>query len=388
MSEGESCLVRVMTVFGTRPEAIKVAPVVMELKRASDFETIVCVTAQHREMLDQVLDHFGITPDFDLNIMQPRQSLSQILTRALAGLEEAIAAAKPDIILVHGDTATTFAGSLAAFYAHTKVGHIEAGLRSFDKWFPYPEEVYRRLTGVVTDVHFAPTAVSRANLLREGVDPQGIFVTGNSVIDALLWTVRKDYRFSDPHLADIGRDGRPIIVVEAHRRENWGQPMRDIAGALRDIVTALPEVELAVSAHLNPEAGAVQRAALAGLDRVHIFDPLTYPEWSNLMARARLIISDSGGLQEEAPALGVPVLVCRGVTERPEAIDAGTVRLVGTDRQRIVSEATRLIRDDAAHAAMAHAANPYGDGHTSARIVEALRYHFGLRRERPEDYRP
>lgn len=377
-----------MTVFGTRPEAIKVAPVVMALKQhADEFETVVCVTAQHREMLDQVLEHFRITPDYDLNLMQPRQTLSQILTRAVAGLETAIADAKPDIILVHGDTATTFAGSLAAFYARTKVGHIEAGLRSFDKWFPYPEEVYRRLTGVVTDVHFAPTSVSRANLMREGVNPEAIFVTGNSVIDALFWTVRKDYRFSDPRLNAIDAGGRQVIVVEAHRRENWGQPMRDIAAALRDIVTTLPEVELVVSAHLNPEAGAVQRQALAGLERVHIFDPFTYPEWSNLMARARLIISDSGGLQEEAPALGVPVLVCRDVTERPEAVEAGTVRLVGTDRERIVSEATRLIRDEAAHRAMAHAVNPYGDGHTSEHIVQALRHHFGLRQDRPADYR-
>lgn len=382
-------MVRVMTVFGTRPEAIKVAPVVLALKQhADEFETVVCVTAQHREMLDQVLDQFGIVPDHDLNIMQPRQTLAQILTRALAGLEQAIADAKPDIILVHGDTATTLAGSLAAFYAHVKVGHIEAGLRSHDKWFPYPEEVYRRMTGVVTDIHFAPTAVSRANLTREGVSPDSIFVTGNSVIDALLLTVKPDYRFADQRLADIGRDGRKVIVVEAHRRENWGQPMRNIAAALREIVTTLPEVELAVSAHLNPEAGAVQREALAGLPRVHLFDPLTYPEWSNLMARAHLIISDSGGLQEEAPALGVPVLVCREVTERPEAIAAGTVKLVGTDRATIVGEATRLVRDPEAHRAMAQAVNPYGDGRTSERIVQALRYHFGLRPDRPADYAP
>jgi UDP-N-acetylglucosamine 2-epimerase (non-hydrolysing) len=380
-------VIKVMAVFGTRPEAIKVAPVVMALRQHPDeFETQVCVTAQHREMLDQVLTHFGLTPDYDLNIMQPRQSLAQILTRALAGLEQVLAEAKPDIVLVHGDTATTFAGSLAAFYAHTQIGHIEAGLRSFDKWFPYPEEVYRRLTGVIADVNLAPTSVSRGNLLREGARPESIYVTGNSVIDALLWTVSRDYRFADPRLTALTTSGRKLIVVECHRRENFGQPMRDIAGALRDIVTSLPDVELVVSAHLNPEAGAVQRAALEGLDRVHIFDPFTYPEWSNLMAHARLIISDSGGLQEEAPALGVPVLVCRDVTERPEAVAAGTVKLVGTDRARIVAEATALVSDAAAHAAMAHAANPYGDGKTSERIVEALRCHFGLRSDRPVDW--
>lgn len=382
-------MVRVMAVFGTRPEAIKVAPVVRALRQhADEFHTVVCVTAQHREMLDQVLQHFEIVPEYDLNIMQPRQSLSQILTRALAGLAEAIADAQPDIVLVHGDTATTFAGSLAAFYARVKVGHIEAGLRSFDKWFPYPEEVYRRLTGVVADLHFAPTAVSRANLLHEGVNADSIFVTGNSVIDALLWTVRPDYRFADERLNAIDFRGRKVVLVEAHRRENWGQPMRDIAAALRDLVTSLPEVELVVSAHLNPEAGAVQREALAGLPRVHIFDPFTYPEWANLMARAHLIISDSGGLQEEAPTLGVPVLVCRDVTERPEAVEAGTVKLVGTARERIVREATLLVRDEAAHRSMARAANPYGDGRTSERIVQALRYHFGLRPDRPADYCP
>ncbi len=383
---------KVLVVFGTRPEAIKLAPVVHALGRDPAFEPVVCVTAQHREMLDQVLDHFSIVPHHDLDIMEPRQSLTRVTVKSLEGLETVLARERPAMVLVHGDAAAAFAGSLAAFYQKIPVGHVEAGLRTYRRYEPFPEEMYRRLADVVSELHFAPTPVARQNLLREGVPAAGIHVTGNTVIDALLATVRPGYRFSDPGVAGAveaaSAAGRRVILVECHRRENWGRPMDGIFSALRDLARRRRDVELLVSAHRNPEAGDVARRWLAGEPRVHLFGPLPYPEWANLMARARFMVTDSGGHQEEAPALGTPVLLCRAATERPEAIEAGTVRLVGTDGGRIIAACEELLDDPAAYERMARAKNPFGDGRAAGRIVQALRYAFGLRSRRPSDFRP
>ncbi|MEW6724090.1 MAG: UDP-N-acetylglucosamine 2-epimerase (non-hydrolyzing) [Bacillota bacterium] len=377
---------KILSVFGTRPEAVKMAPVVRELAGRDYFESRVAVTGQHREMLDQVLTHFQLRPDYDLAIMQERQTLNAIFSRTIERLDGVLASEQPDVVLVHGDTATTIAASLAAFNRGAKIGRVEAGLRSFDKWFPYPEEIYRRLADVVGDLHFAPTLTSRRNLLAEGIGPESIFVTGNSVIDALLWTIRADYRFRDQSLNELIGAGRPIVLVECHRRENFGAPMVEIAESVREIAVTHPEVETVVSAHLNPEAGAVFRRVLAGVPGVHIYDPFDYPEWSNLMNAARILITDSGGAQEEAPALGVPVLLCRDTTERPEAVVAGTVKMVGPHRDRIVGEAHRLLTDPVAHAAMAQARNPYGDGEAARRIADAIAYYYGFTGSRPDDY--
>lgn len=333
---GRSIPVRVMSVFGTRPEAIKMAPVVAELRETPGIRSLVLVTAQHREMLDQVLDHFRIRPDHDLNIMQAGQSLTDITTRALEGAFEVFGRAQPDLVLVHGDTTTTFAAALAAFYRRIPVGHVEAGLRTRNKYSPFPEEINRHLTGVLADLHFAPTEVARANLLDEGVPADRIWVTGNTAIDALLRTVREDYRFGAESLKRLDLRGRRMLLVEAHRRENWGEPMERICRALAEIVRRSPDVELVYSVHPNPRVADVVRRHLGGRERVHLLDPLPYPEWANLMARAYLIITDSGGLQEEAPSLGKPVVLLRDTTERPEAVAAGTVRQVGTDFDRIV----------------------------------------------------
>ncbi len=379
---------RVMAVFGTRPEAIKMAPVVRCLREdPRSFEVRVTATAQHREMLDQVLRHFELTADHDLNIMTPRQRLTRITTAILEGLEEVLAAERPDIVLVHGDATTAFAGSLAAFYAQIPIGHVEAGLRTYAKYSPWPEEMNRRLAGLLADVHFAPTPVARANLVREGVPAERVYVTGNTVIDALLWTVRGDYRFSDPRLAREAEreDDGPLILVECHRRENWGEPMRRIYRALRRFLAEEPSARLLVSAHLNPESGEVARQELEGLENVLLFSPLAYPEWVNLMARCHLILTDSGGLQEEAPSLGRPLLLARDNTERPEAVEAGTVIVVGTGEEAIVSALRRLVRDREAYARMAAARNPFGDGRASERIARALLHHFG-RGPRPDDF--
>lgn len=375
---------KVMAVFGTRPEAIKMAPVVLELKKhAEEIETIVAVTAQHREMLDQVLGLFGIVPDYDLDIMAKGQTLFDITSKAMNGLNQVLAEAKPDIILVHGDTTTTFAGALAAFYHQVKVGHVEAGLRTHNKYSPYPEEMNRKLTGAIADLHFAPTSTAEANLAEENITGMNVFVTGNTVIDALLKTVNKDYTFDHPVLQNIDYEGRKVILVTTHRRENLGEPMRHVYQALARLVKDFSDVEIVFPMHKNPLVREVVAEELGGIERVHLIDPLDYEPFANLLARSYLVLTDSGGIQEEAPALGKPVLVLRDTTERPEAIAAGTVKLIGTDKERVYSEAHLLLSDREAYLTMAEACNPYGDGLASERIVQAILWDKDNSRPRP-----
>jgi len=369
---------KVMVVFGTRPEAIKMAPLVSALKRKEQVHTLVAVTAQHREMLDQVLDLFGIVPDYDLNIMSHGQTLADITGRVVSGMQEIIDKEKPDIVFVHGDTTTTFASALASFYCKTPVGHVEAGLRTRDKYSPFPEEMNRRLTAGLTDFHFAPTAAAKNNLLAEGINGGDIFVTGNTVIDALLSRVRGDYRFSSPILNRVLSGQKKIILVTAHRRENWGQPMENIFLALRDIATAFKDIEIIFPVHKNPVLQDLAARILGDCQGVNLVQPMDYEPFVNLMARSHIVLTDSGGLQEEAPALGKPVLVMRTVTERPEAVDAGTVRLVGADRKLIFEETARLLTDSEVYNEMAKAANPYGDGHASERITGWVLNRFNL----------
>ena len=377
--------IRVMTVFGTRPEAIKMAPLVKELQSREGIESICCVTAQHRQMLDSVLDIFQIKPDYDLNIMEPRQTLSTITTKCLLGMEEVFAQAKPDLVLVHRDTSTTFAGALAAFYHQISVGHVEAGLRTWDKYSPFPEEMNRKLVGDIADLHFAPTAANRNNLEREDIR-QGVFVTGNTVIDALRTTVREDYRFSTGLLNHLDYEGKKVVLVTCHRRENYGEPMAHIMTALRRIADDFPDTELVYPVHLSPVVREAAEKYLSGHPRIHLIDPLDVEEMHNLMARVYLVMTDSGGLQEEAPALGKPVLVLRRETERPEAVKAGTVKLAGTEEESVYRLAAELLGDPAAYASMAHAVNPYGDGFACRRIVDAIEWRFGLRKEPPEEF--
>ena len=376
---------RVMSVFGTRPEAIKMAPLVRELAGREEIDSLCCVTAQHREMLDSVLEVFHLRPDWDLNIMTPRQTLSTITSKCLTGMDEAIDALKPDLILVHGDTSTTFAGALSAFYHQIPVGHVEAGLRTYDKYSPFPEEMNRKLVSAIADLYFCPTENNRQNLLREGIT-QGLFVTGNTVIDALKTTVRKDYRFTTEVLNQLPYDSKKVLLVTCHRRENYGEPMRNIMLALREIAENNEDVELVYPVHLSPVVREAVDQYLRGAPRVHLIDPLAADEMHNLMARCYLVLTDSGGLQEEAPALGKPVLVLRRETERPEAVAAGTVKLAGINRETIVAMAEELLHNAGAYAAMAHAVNPYGDGFACRRIADAILWHFG-RGERPEDFR-
>ena len=377
---------RIMSVFGTRPEAIKMAPLVKELAAREELESICCVTAQHREMLDSVLKVFDLKPDWDLDIMTPRQTLSTITGKCLAGMDEAIDALKPDLILVHGDTSTTFAGALSAFYHKVPVGHVEAGLRTYDKYSPYPEEMNRKLVTQIADLYFCPTESNRENLRREAVT-QGVFVTGNTVIDALRTTVRPDYVFAAEELNRLPYGRKKIILVTCHRRENYGQPMEEIMSALAHIARTHEDVEMVYPVHLSPVVQECAKKHLSDIENVHLIPPLAANEMHNLMARCYMVMTDSGGLQEEAPALGKPVLVLRRETERPEAVTAGTVKLAGVVSSDIVSMADELINDPAAYAAMAHAVNPYGDGNACRRIAEAILWHFG-RGEKPEDFRP
>lgn len=371
--------IKVMTVFGTRPEAIKMAPVVLELQKHPDtIIPVVAVTAQHRDMLDQVLNLFKIKPDYDLDIMAAEQTLFDITSRSMLGLDKVLQKEKPDIVLVHGDTTTTFAGALAAYYHQISVGHVEAGLRTHNKYSPFPEEMNRKLTGSIADLHFAPTDTSKVNLLEESVNEEGIFVTGNTVIDALHKTVRDDFVFDSELLQNINYGGKRVILVTTHRRENLGEPMRQVYKALRKLVDEFADVEVVFPVHKNPKVREVVSQELGGLDKVHLIDPLDYEPFANLMHRSHLILTDSGGVQEEAPALGKPVLVLRDTTERPEAVAAGTVKLIGTDKDVVYNEAKLLLTDEAEYKKMAEASNPYGDGKASARIIQAILYHYGI----------
>jgi len=363
---------KVLTVFGTRPEAIKMAPLVKKLKEEPGIESVLCVTAQHREMLDQVLDLFELVPDYDLNIMKQNQTISQITSNVIIGLEEVFKKEKPDIVLVHGDTTTTFATALAGFYQQVKVGHVEAGLRTYDKYSPYPEEMNRVLTGHIADLHFAPTERNRQNLLREGISEKAIHITGNTVIDALLQVADKPYTFENETLKKIDFENRRVIAVTCHRRENLGENMEQIFSAIRDIAAEFEDTEIVYPVHMNPKVRETANKVLGNADRIHLIEPLQYQPFSNLMAKSHLIITDSGGIQEEAPSLGKPVLVVRRETERPEAIEAGTVKLAGVSRDTIYQMTKELLMDEEAYKKMAHAVNPYGDGHACERIIKIL----------------
>ncbi|MBN8252930.1 non-hydrolyzing UDP-N-acetylglucosamine 2-epimerase [Priestia flexa] len=377
--------VKVMTIFGTRPEAIKMAPLVLELKkRPKEFEAIVTVTAQHRQMLDQVLSIFNIEPDYDLNIMKDRQTLMDVTTRGLEGLNDVMQKVKPDIVLVHGDTTTTFIAGLAAFYNQIPVGHVEAGLRTWNKYSPYPEEMNRQLTGVLADLHFAPTTKSSVNLKTENKNEENIFVTGNTAIDALKTTVKDSYEHEV--LRNLGSDR--LILLTAHRRENLGEPMKNMFRAVKRIVTEHDDVQVVYPVHLNPVVRETANGILGDDDRIHLIEPLDVIDFHNFANRAHLILTDSGGVQEEAPSLGVPVLVLRDTTERPEGIEAGTLKLAGTEEETIYNLAKELLIDKAVYETMSKASNPYGDGHASERICDAISYYFKHREERPEEFKP
>ena len=362
---------KVLFVFGTRPEGIKMAPIIKEIQKKNKFECYTCVTGQHREMLDQVLEIFDIEPDYDLNIFKKGQSLTDVTTKTLKGLEEILDELKPDILLVQGDTTTVFAAALAAFYKKIKIGHVEAGLRSGNLYSPYPEEANRKLTGVISNYHFAPTESNRQNLIREGYDEKNIFITGNTVIDALKYSVREDFVFDDEILNDIDYN-RDVVLLTAHRRENWGKPMEDIFKAIRRVVLEKENLEIVFPRHLNPIVREAAEKYFADLDRVHLIEPLSYLPFSNLMARVKFVVTDSGGVQEEAPALGKPVLVLRNETERMEGVEAKTAKLVGTKEQDVYESIVALLEDKDLYDEMARAVNPYGDGHAAEKIVDVL----------------
>lgn len=378
--------IKVMSVFGTRPEAIKMAPLVLELKNRPEIESICCVTAQHREMLDSVMEIFDLQAEYDLNIMEPRQTLTTIATKALNGMEAVIEQAKPDLILVHGDTSTTFAGALAAFYHQVPVGHVEAGLRTYDAYSPFPEEMNRTLVGDIAALHFAPTKANAQNLAREAVMGK-VFITGNTVVDAMRYTVRDGFSFSAEQLNAVDWSKR-VIVMTCHRRENYGEPMHNIMHAVKNLMLRHPEVELVYPVHLSPVVRECAFGILGDIPNVHLIDPLNVEEMHNLIARCSFVMTDSGGLQEEAPSLGKPVLVLRKETERPEAVAAGTVKLAGVDSSVIETMAEELLTSEEAYNAMAKAVNPYGDGNACARIADAIEWHFGRRENRPEDFLP
>ncbi|WP_434121237.1 non-hydrolyzing UDP-N-acetylglucosamine 2-epimerase [Salinicoccus roseus] len=373
---------KIMTIFGTRPEAIKMAPLVLALKNDPELEPIVVVTAQHREMLDQVLDIFGITPDYDLDIMQQGQTLSEVTGRVIAGLESIIKEAGPDMILVHGDTTTTFAGSLAAFYNEVDIGHVEAGLRTNNKYSPFPEEMNRQMTGVLADLHFAPTENSKENLLRENKKEDGISITGNTAIDALKTTVNPDY---ESEIIEKHKD-KKVILLTAHRRENIGMPMENIFSAVREIVEEFEDVTVVYPIHKNPKVREIASKYLAGHERIEIIEPLDVFDFHNFAAKSHIILTDSGGVQEEAPSLQKPVLVLRDTTERPEGVEAGTLKLAGIQKEHIYELTKELLTDDALYRQMAEASNPYGDGKASLRICENIKYYYGIRKDKPESF--
>ena len=366
-------MIKVMSIFGTRPEAIKMAPLVKELEKRENIESIVCVTAQHREMLDQVLETFDIKPDYDLNIMKQGQTLGDVTTRALTGLEEVIKEARPDIVLVHGDTTTTFAGALAAFYNQVAIGHVEAGLRTDNKYSPYPEEMNRQMVDRLSDMYFAPTEISKNNLLKENIDESKIYITGNTAIDAMSTTVDKNYTHKE---LEWIKPGERMILLTAHRRENLGEPMRHIFRAIKRIVDKFDDVKVIYPIHMNPKVREVANEVFDGDDKVKLIEPLEVFDFHNFQNKSYIILTDSGGIQEEAPSLGKPVLVLRDTTERPEGISAGTLKLVGTDEDVIYEETKRLLTDSKEYERMSKASNPYGDGHASERIVDAIVEYF------------
>lgn len=378
--------IRVMSIFGTRPEATKMAPLIKAMDKCGEIEQIVCVTAQHREMLDQVLEIFDLHPDYDLDIMTQRQTLTGITTKALIGLEEVMTKAKPDLVLVHGDTTTTFAGALAAFYGGIKLGHVEAGLRTYDKRQPFPEEMNRVLTGHMADLHFAPTKLAKEHLLKENISGEGIFITGNTAVDCLKHTIKDNFKFDLEELNNIDYKNKRVITMTAHRRENLGEPLENICRAVLRLVEDYEDVEVVYAVHFNPAVRETANKYLSNNKRIHLVDPLDITNMHNLMNLSYLVMTDSGGLQEEVPSMGKPVLVLRNVTERPEGVEAGTLKLAGVVEEDIYKEAKELLDNKESYAKMVAAKNPFGDGFAAERIVEAIRYHFGLRSDRPQDY--
>jgi UDP-N-acetylglucosamine 2-epimerase (non-hydrolysing) len=379
---------KIAVIFGTRPDTIKLAPIILELRKHPHFRVINIATAQHRQMLDQVLHVFGIKPDFDLNIMEPKQTLAKLTKNTIAALDEVLAETKPDMVLVQGDTTTTFVGSLAAFYRQILVGHVEAGLRTQDKANPFPEEINRRLTSCIADLHFTPTSTAKRALLKEHIPDDHIIVTGNSVIDALQYSIKKVYRFSDHRLNEYVNEKRRIILLTMHRRENWGTPMIGACEAIRTLAKQYQTDRFVFPVHLNPIVRDVVYPILGDLKNVILIEPLPYGEFVNVMARSYLILTDSGGVQEEGPSLGKPVLVLRKVTERPEAVQFGTVKLVGLDQRKITSAARTLLDNSNAYQRMASATNPYGDGHAARRTVQVLEHFFGFSKKKPTEFRP
>lgn len=378
---------KIMTIFGARPEGIKMAPVIHALRRRAEwFDVVVVSTGQHREQLDMVFRAFDFKPDYDLAIMQHRQTLAGTMVRALTGLDEVLSKEKPDLVMVHGDTLTTAAGSLISFYHQAALAHVEAGLRTFDKYNPYPEEINRRMAGIMADIHFAPTPIAQGYLLREQIRPDSIFVSGQTGVDAALETIGKPHVFEDPVLRSLDMTERRIIAVTAHRRENWGQPMRNMFTALRALVDKYPDVHLVYPVHLNPAVREIAFPILEGHSRITLLEPVSYPDMENLAARSYLVMSDSGGLQEDTPSMGVPHVLMRETTERPEAVTAGVVVLAGTSYEGVFGAADRLLSDPIAYRAMAQAKNPFGDGRASERIADYLGWHFGFRSDKPDPF--
>ncbi len=380
-------MIKVLTVFGTRPEAIKMAPVIKEMRKRPEIDCKVLVTAQHREMLDSVLDIFDIKPDFDLNIMKHGQTITDITSRVMYGCEEVFTKYRPDIVLVHGDTTTTFAAGLAAFYAKIPVGHVEAGLRTDNIYSPYPEEMNRRLTTRLASYHFAPTILNKENLVNENVSRRDIVITGNTVIDALLSVVKKDYKFGSDMLDKIDFDTKKVVLLTCHRRENWGEPMNNIFKACNELVLENPDLHLIFPMHMNPIVRDSAKEFMGDNDRISLIEPLEYEPFANLMSKVYMIMTDSGGVQEEGPALGKPVIVLRTETERPEAVEAGTVKLVGVDKDKIYQVGTRLIRDSSYYESIANAINPYGDGKAAARITDHILYKFGIINKEVDEFK-
>lgn len=378
--------IKVLSIFGTRPEAIKMAPIIKELEKCEHIHQEVCVTAQHREMLDQVLNIFNIKPDYDLNIMTQNQTLTGITINALKGLEDTLEKSNPDIILVHGDTTTTFVGSLAAFYKKIKIGHVEAGLRTYNKYEPFPEEMNRKLTGAMADLHFAPTKLSKENLLKENINEDSIFITGNTSVDCVKTTVIKDYKFSCDILNNIDYKNKKIITMTAHRRENLGKPLENICNAILKLVKDNEDIEIVYAVHFNPLVREVANRILGDNPRIHLIDPIDMTDMHNLINLSYMVMTDSGGLQEEVPSLKKPVLVLRNVTERPEGVTAGVLKLAGTEENNIISLATELLKNQDIYKSMVNAKNPFGDGIASKRIVDAILYHFNKIDKNPEDF--